>query len=43
VAAGRSTEEILAAYPCLEEEDIWEALSCAAWRVQEIEVPIGKR
>ena len=33
--------EILAAYPYLEEADIREALSYAAWRVEETEVPIG--
>ena len=32
VAAGRTISEILAAYPYLEEEDIREALSYAAWR-----------
>ena len=41
VAAGRSFDEILAAYPYLEEADINEALSYAAWRVEEIEVPIA--
>ena len=42
VAAGRSISEILAAYPYLEEADIREALSYAAWRVEETEVPLGK-
>jgi uncharacterized protein (DUF433 family) len=41
LAAGRTHEEILAAYPYLEREDIGEALSYAAWRAQEIEVPLG--
>ena len=41
VASGRTVSEILAAYPYLEEEDIREALSYAAWRVEEIEVPFG--
>ena len=40
VAAGRSNAEILAAYPYLEEEDIRQALAYAAWRVEEIEVPL---
>ena len=40
VAAGRSFGEILAAYPYLEEEDIRQALAYAAWRVEEIEVPL---
>ena len=40
-AAGHSFEEILKAYPYLEEEDLREALRYAAWRVEEIEVPLG--
>ncbi len=40
VAAGRPWTEILAAYPYLEEEDIRQALEYAAWRVEEIEVPL---
>ena len=40
-AAGHSSEEILKAYPYLEEEDLREALRYAAWRVEEIEVPLG--
>ena len=41
VAAGRSHEEILRLYPYLEAEDIREALSYAAWRVEEREVPLA--
>ena len=40
VASGRTTAEILAAYPYLEEADIGAALSYAAWRVEETEVPL---
>jgi len=40
LAAGRSAEEILAAYPYLEPDDIRAALTWAAWRVEEIEVPL---
>lgn len=40
VAAGRSKKEILRLYPYLEEADIAEALAYAAWRAEEIEVPI---
>ena len=40
IASGHSTSEILAAYPNLEEEDLPQALAYAAWRVQEIEIPI---
>jgi uncharacterized protein (DUF433 family) len=41
VASGYSNAEILDAYPYLEEEDIRQSLSYAAWRVQEIDVPVG--
>ena len=41
VAAGRSREEILRMYPYLAAEDISEALSYAAWRVEELEVPLA--
>lgn len=41
LAAGRSATEILAAYPYLEEPDIYEALAYAAWRAEEVEVPLG--
>jgi uncharacterized protein (DUF433 family) len=40
VASGHSEAEILAAYPYLEQEDIRQALAYAAWRVEEIEVPL---
>ena len=41
VGAGHSFAEILKAYPYLEDEDLREALAYAAWRVEEIEVPIA--
>jgi len=41
VAAGHSTQEILEAYPYLEAEDIREALTYAAWRVEELEVSLN--
>lgn len=37
LAAGRSREEILGAYPYLETADIDQALAYAAWRVEERE------
>jgi Protein of unknown function (DUF433) len=40
LAAGHSIEDILNAYPYLEKEDIYEALSYATWRADEIEVPL---
>ncbi len=42
LAAGHSREEILQLYPYLEPADIQEALSYAAWRAEEFEVPIGE-
>ena len=42
LAAGRTEEEILKAYPYLEKEDLREALAYAAWRSEEIEVPLGR-
>ncbi len=42
VASGYSREDILRLYPYLEEEDIREALAYAAWRVEEIEVPVAQ-
>jgi uncharacterized protein (DUF433 family) len=41
LAAGHSSVEILNAYPYLEEEDIRAALAYAAWRVEEIELPLS--
>lgn len=41
VAAGSSTAEILEAYPYLQEQDVMQALAYAAWRVEEIEIPIS--
>jgi uncharacterized protein (DUF433 family) len=41
VATGHNTSDILALYPYLEAEDIAEALSFAAWRVEEVELPLG--
>ena len=41
LASGRSKDEILDAYPYLQEEDIQEALAYAAWRSEEIELPLA--
>ena len=40
IASGYSNADVLKAYPYLEEDDIREALSYAAWRSEEIEVPL---
>ncbi|HEX8230066.1 MAG TPA: DUF433 domain-containing protein [Chloroflexia bacterium] len=41
LAADYSQEAILEAYPYLEAADIKEALAYAAWRAEEIELPIA--
>ena len=40
VASGHSFDEILCAYPYLQREDIQQALAYAAWRVEEMELPL---
>ena len=40
LAAGRTQQEILSAYPYLEPEDVQAALAYAAWRTQEVELPL---
>ena len=39
-ASGYERGEILKLYPYLEEEDLREALAYAAWRSEEIELPL---
>ena len=41
MASGYTSEEILEAYPYLETDDIYQALSYAAWRTEELEVPLA--
>jgi uncharacterized protein (DUF433 family) len=41
MASGQSDEEILAAYPYLEKDDLQEALAYAAWRAEEAEVNLA--
>ncbi len=41
VASGKTVDEVLVDYPYLEREDILEALSYAAWRAEEREVPLA--
>jgi uncharacterized protein (DUF433 family) len=40
IAAGRDVEEVVEAYPYLDAEDVREALTYAAWRSEEREVPL---
>ena len=41
IASGHSQVEVLRLYPYLEADDIREALSYAAWRAEELELPLG--
>ena len=41
IASGQSIEQVLEAYPYLEREDIYEALTYAAWRSEEVEIPLA--
>lgn len=41
IAAGKTIEDVLEAYPYLEREDVLEALAYAAWRAEEKELPIA--
>jgi uncharacterized protein (DUF433 family) len=41
IAAGRTPDEILSAYPYLEPEDIRESLQYAAWRLEERDEPLA--
>ena len=43
IACGKSVEDILGEYPYLEREDVMEALSYAAWRSEEQELPMVTR
>jgi uncharacterized protein (DUF433 family) len=40
IATGHTREELIKLYPYVEPEDIDEALAYAAWRVEEIDVPL---
>lgn len=40
IASDHSTDDVLKLYPYLEEEDIREALAYAAWRSEEVELPL---
>ncbi len=41
LAANHSVDDILDAYPYLEKEDVQAALSYAAWRAEEVELPLN--
>jgi len=40
LASGHSIEKVLELYPYLDNEDVLAALSYAAWRAEEVEVPL---
>jgi len=40
LATGQTHDEILAAYPYIEREDIQAALAFAAWRSEEVDLPL---
>jgi uncharacterized protein (DUF433 family) len=42
IASGSTIEQILTDYPYLEAADITAALSYAAWRAEEVDVPITR-
>jgi uncharacterized protein (DUF433 family) len=41
MASGKNIEEVLAAYPYIEREDVLEALTYAACRAEEKELPLA--
>jgi len=41
MASGKTIDEVLAAYPYIEKEDVLEALTYAAWRAEEKELPLA--
>ena len=40
LASGRSVDEVLRSFPYLEKDDVQAALSYAAWRAEEVEIPL---
>lgn len=40
MASGKTVEEVLAAYPYIEREDVLQALTYAAWRSEEKDMPL---
>ena len=40
LATGQTAEEVLAAYPYIEREDIQAALAFAPWRSEEVDLPL---
>lgn len=42
IGAGRSIDEVLGDYPCLEREDVMQALRYAAWRAEERDIVLAR-
>ena len=40
LATGKTEDDVLAAYPYIEREDIHAALAFAAWRSEEVDLPL---
>ena len=40
LASGNTSEQVLSLYPYLEPDDINEALAYAAWRAEEVDLPL---
>lgn len=40
LASGNTSEQVLSLYPYLEPDDISEALAYAAWRAEEVDLPL---
>jgi uncharacterized protein (DUF433 family) len=40
LAAGHTVDDVLDAYPYLEKDDVQAALAYAAWRAEEVELPL---
>ncbi len=43
IASGHSADDLLRRYPYLERDDIQAALSYAAWRSEEVDLPLSRR
>ena len=41
MASGKTIDEVLAAYPYIERQDVLEALTYAAWRAEVKELPLA--
>jgi len=42
IGAGQSIEDLLADYPYIERQDVFEALRYAAWRAEEREIDLAR-